>query len=452
MAGSSTDVTLRKEAEQRIHAETRRDALTGLGNRTLFVERISRALRRGEKTADIACAIILLDLDRFTQVNESFGPQAGDEMLKKVAGRLTEVVEGVGLCVRLGGDEFAVLLEDEVDRALATRTAGRLHEALGRSLDVEGTEVFTTISCGIRLADSTCNHPGELLRDAEIALHRAKQAGRARFVVFDASMHKRAVAVLKLQNEMRKALERGEFGLHFQPIVSTRSQMIAGFEALVRWQHPERGMVPPLEFIAPAEDSGFIIPLGHWIMREACKQLGQWSGVVPGYPLTISVNLSGKQFREKRLAEQIALVIEETGIDPQKLKLEITESVLMEDADQAVETLNKLRDLGIRLQVDDFGSGYSSLAWLHRLPVNALKIDKSFIDDMETDKNKFEMVKAIRMMARNLRLAVVAEGVEKLEQMDMLKELSFDYLQGYYISAPVDAEKAGDLLKAAERY
>ena len=355
---------------------------------------------------------------------------------------------------RLGGDEFTILLEDIKDISDATKMADRIYQELSLPFDLSGHEVFTTVSIGIAISTLGYDRPEDLLRDADMTMYRAKALGKGRLEVFDPTLHDRAMARLQLEIDLRRALERQELQLHYQPIVSFNNGKIIGYEALVRWQHPQRGWVSPVEFIPLAEETGLIVPLGLWVLRQACQQLHTWQQQQQqDPPLTVNVNLSGKQFAQPNLIENIKQVLQETGLDASSLKLEITESVLVENATPAVAILKQLKALGIKLAIDDFGTGYSSLSYLHQMPIDTLKIDKSFVNNVDCDPEKIEMIRTIVSLAWNLGMNVVAEGVETKKQMYQLQALRCDYGQGYYFSRPLDANavktlKQFDLQKA----
>ncbi|HSP06734.1 MAG TPA: PAS domain S-box protein, partial [Acidobacteriota bacterium] len=380
MAGSQTDITERKLAEEQLLHDAFHDALTNLSNRALFMDRLAGAVARARRREDYLFAVLFLDVDRFKVVNDSLGHLAGDQLLVTMARRLETCLRPGDTVARLGGDEFAVLLEDISDVSDSIRVAERIQRELEQPFILGGNEVFASASVGIAPATSIYERAEDVLRDADTAMYRAKALGKARHQVFDRTMHARAVALLQLETDLRKAIEREEFRLYYQPIVEFSTGRIEGFEALIRWMHPERNIIAPSEFIPVAEENGLIIPIGRWAIREACQQLKKWQTQFPDVPpLSVSVNISGKQLSRPDLIDEIKTVLTETAIDPSTLKLEITESVIMENAEYAVEMLLQLRALNVQLNVDDFGTGYSSLSYLHRFPVNTLKIDRSFV-------------------------------------------------------------------------
>lgn len=436
LVGSQTDITDRKLVEERLMHEAIHDVLTGLPNRALFTDLLARSLGRAKRRDDYLFAILFLDVDRFKLINDSLGHMTGDQLLISIARRLEACLRPGDTVARLGGDEFTILLEDIHDVQDATLVADRIHEALAQPFTIGGQEVFTSASIGIALSATGYHRPEELLRDADTAMYRAKAAGKSTHEIFDQGMHSRAVAQLQLETNLRRALERQEFRLYYQPTVSLRTGRLTGFEALLRWHHPERGIVFPTEFIPLIEETGLILPIGKWVLEEACKQLNVWQKQFqPG--LTISVNLSGKQFAQSDLVQDLSLILEQIDLKPNTLMLEITESTIMERPESMTHTLEKLRHLGVQLHIDDFGTGYSSLSYLHRFPINALKIDHSFVTRMGIDEN-LEIVRTIMNLARNLGMDVIAEGVENKEQVAQLKALQCDYAQGFFFSRPVE--------------
>lgn len=418
------------------------DELTNLPNRALLTEHIKLAIERPRSRDEQIFAVLFLDLDRFKNINDSLGHIAGDELLVAIARCLEDCMRPMDTVARLGGDEFAILLDglDNVDDAILV--AERIQQALTRPFMLNGHEVFVTTSIGITLSNSSYHDPENVLRDADTAMYRAKEGGKARYQVFDSSMHSHAVAVLQLENDLRRAIERNEFKNYYQPIIDLETDEVSGFEALVRWYHPERGLVPPDEFIGIAEETGLILEVGMMVLREACRQMCEWQSSGMLKPLTVAVNLSAKQFAQQNLVNQVKEILRETGLEPQCLKLEITETVVMENAEEARNMLSQLCSLGVQLSIDDFGTGYSSLSYLHRLPVTALKIDRSFIGRMGANGENCEVVKTINTLANNLGMSVVAEGVETEEQLLQLKAMGCGYAQGYIFSRPLMAEAA----------
>ena len=450
--GVFTDITGRKHIEEQLQHDAFHDGLTGLANRALFMDHLRMTIERGKNRHRNAYAVLFLDFDRFKIINDSLGHAEGDKLLKGIAQRLQSSVRTGDLVARLGGDEFVILLSEMLNINEAMLIAERIQNDLRAAFDVSGREIFITASIGITL--STAGHicAEDMLRDADIAMYRAKANGKAQFQVFDKEMHEHASQQLQIETEMRHALERREFQLHFQPIMSLETESLIGFEALVRWKHEKRGMIPPLEFIPAAEENGLILSLGKWILQESCRQLRQWQNIYPAASgLTVSVNLSCKEFSQFDLAEQIAETIKTTELDPRCLRLEITESHVMENSETAITTLNRLRDLGVQLSLDDFGTGYSSLSYLHRLPVNFIKIDRSFVMRMSESKENEEIVRTIIRLAQNLKMKVIAEGIESAEQLEQLKHMECEYGQGYFFSRPLEAEKAESFIGRTEK-
>jgi diguanylate cyclase (GGDEF)-like protein/PAS domain S-box-containing protein len=443
-AGSLTDITENKVS----------DALTGLPNRILFLDRLERAIDRRRRHPESLYAVLFLDLDRFKVVNDSLGHMIGDLLLVAIARRLQQSLRSADrrgqpandhTIARLGGDEFTVLLEDISQMGDAMRVANRLQKTLAQPFTLDGHEVFTSASIGIAVGTREYENAQAVLRDADTALYRAKASGKARFEVFDSAMRDEAVARMRLDTDLRRATEREDFQLYYQPIVSLQQGEIRGFEALIRWPHGDRGLVQPSDFIPVAEETGLILPIGWWALREACQQVAVWQKAFPvDPPLTMAVNLSGKQFLQMDLVRHITHIVADTGIPPSSLKLEITESTIIEDTEAVIELLLQLKALGITIAIDDFGTGYSSLSYLHRLPIDALKIDRSFVNAMTTEGS--EIVRAIVGLAHNLGLDVIAEGVESAAQLQQLRALGCEYGQGYLFSRPVDGSRAQTLL------
>ena len=437
------DITERKRTELRLLHDALHDALTGLPNRSLFLERLGQAIAR----RDTNYAVLFMDLDRFKNINDSLGHDVGDQLLIATARRLEASLRPGDTVARLGGDEFTVLLEGIESEAEAEEVAGRIHRALAMPVKLDRHEVFTAASIGIALADPLYTSPEEVLRDADTAMYRAKARGRGRHELFDTGMHKNAVKLLQLETDLRRAVEWEAFQLHYQPIVRIATGKITGFEALVRWVHPRRGLIPPAEFIPVAEETGLIIPVGAWVLHEACYQMRLWRETIPAAAdLTISVNLSIKQVMQPDFPSQIERVLTETRLPPEALVLEITETVIMDQAEATAAILNRLHDMGIALCFDDFGTGYSSLSVLHRFPMDTLKIDRSFISRMGESDENVEIVRAVVTLARNLGREVVAEGVETEEQLAQLAQLDCDSVQGFYFSRPVERAVAETLI------
>ncbi len=447
------DITDRKRAEERLMHDAFHDVLTGLPNRALFMDHLKLSVERAKRRDSRLFAVLFLDLDRFKIVNDSLGHMVGDQLLVGIARRLETCLRPGDTVARLGGDEFTILLEDLNDAEEAIEVAGRLQKELSLPFNLGGHEVFTTVSIGIALSTTGYERAEEVLRDADTAMYRAKTQGKARHELFDKAMHARALNLLQLETDLRRAVERQEFFLHYQPIVSLDTGLIRGFEALVRWQHPERGHVPPIDFIPVAEETGLIIPIGEWVLNAACREVKRWQERFPSHPpLQISVNISGKQLMKSDLIEQVRRVLQETAIEPRALKLEITESIMMENIESAISILNHLRALGVELSIDDFGTGYSSLSYLHRFPISTLKIDRSFVGRMDGNNENAEIARTIVMLARNLDMDVIAEGVETEHQVTQLRALRCEYGQGYHFSKPVDGRAAAALLASNHTY
>ena len=442
-------VIWRKQLEGQLLHNAFHDALTGLPNRVLLMERLSQAIERAKQDENYTFAVLFLDLDRFKLVNDSLGHIIGDQLLIAFAHRLKACMRPGDIVARLGGDEFTILLENIQDVGDATQVADRIQRQLTLPFNINGHEVFTTASIGIAVSTLGYDRPEDLLRDADTTMYRAKaQPGTmVRYQVFEPTMHTQAKALLQLETDLRLAVERQEFQLYYQPIVSLSTDRITGFEALVRWRHPQRGLVSPDEFIPVAEETGLIIPIGWWVLREACRQMRAWHvqfSLDP--PLTISVNVSGKQFSQPDSIERLAQILQETGLDVRSLKLEITESVLMDNAESAAAMLLQLQALGLRVAMDDFGTGYSSLSYLHRLPIDTLKIDRSFINGVDVDLEKIQIIRTVIALAWNLGMDVVAEGVATWQQMYQLKALKCEFGQGYFFSKPLDSSAAAALI------
>lgn len=467
------DITERKHAEEQLIHNAFYDQLTGLPNRALFMDRLRQASRRAKRSRrgkslnqPDRFAVLFLNLNRFKLVNDSLGNPIGDQLLQEFAYRLQTCLRQTDTVARLGGDEFAILLEGIQDVSDATNVAESIHQTLALPFYLNESEVFMTLSIGIALnsitedslaednaLDTPINppllQPEDLLRNADIAMYRARAQGKGAYEVFDTGMHSKAIDRLQMETDLRRAIERQEFRVHYQPIVSLSTGRINGFEALLRWQHPQRGLVSPTEFIPTAEETGLITPIGWWALREACQQLSVWQKQFPAsQPLTINVNLSCKQFTQPDLLQQIDKILQEAKLAVGSLKLEITESVVMENPDLVRALLLELKQRHIHLCIDDFGTGYSSLSRLHHFPISTLKIDRSFVSRIGALGENSEIVQAIVTLAQTLSMDVVAEGIEVLEQVSPLLALQCEYGQGYFFSKPVDSDAAGELLMA----
>jgi diguanylate cyclase (GGDEF)-like protein/PAS domain S-box-containing protein len=428
------DITDRKLAEEKLTQDT----LTGLPNRARFYDLLKLRIARKPATRDKQCAVLMLDVDRFKLVNDSLGTASADQLLLQIAQRVRTCMRQNDVLARLGGDEFAVLLDDVSGEDEASSVATRIQQALAISFNLLGQEVYTTLSIGIALGSGYGDDVSDMLRDAETAMHSAKARGKARYEVFGNDMHGELMSRLKMETDLRRACERDELFVDYQPIVSLQNRTLIGFEALVRWRHPDFGMVPPKEFIPIAEETGLILQIGQTVLRSACRQAREWQQTYPSSPpLFVSVNLSVKQFNEPGLVENIAELLEESNLPPRCLKLEITESVFSDNIDAAVTLLTQLRNLGVQLSIDDFGTGYSSLSYLQRFPIDTLKIDRSFVTQMMENEENLAIVRTIVALAQNLGMDVVAEGVETEDQLRLLRKLECENGQGYLFSTPL---------------
>ncbi|MSP47921.1 MAG: EAL domain-containing protein [Alphaproteobacteria bacterium] len=447
IAGSLTDVTDRKYQEAQALHNTLHDPLTQLPNRALFLDRVAQALFRARRAGSGRFAVLCLDLDRFKLVNDSLGHRLGDELLAAVGRRLAEIAGAGQTVARPGGDEFAVLIDEVAGPVEARALAERLLADLTKAFDIDGRRLVVTGSVGLALFDPAYERAEDMMRDAELAMYQAKSLGKARAELFHPSLHSHAVHLLTLENDLRQAIGRNELQLYFQPIIYLKTGRIAGFESLARWRHPRRGLLGPLEFITLAEETGQIGQIGAWVLEEACRRMRDWQARYPSDPaLTISVNLSIRQFNQIDLVTEIVEILARSGWRAGKLKLELTETALMQNAARAAHILHQLKAADIAVSLDDFGTGYSSLSYLHALPFDTLKIDKSFIAGMVSDRSKLEIVRAILLLAHNLKMDVVAEGVETVEQLAQLRALDCEYAQGYLFAPPLDAEAAEQLL------
>ncbi len=441
------DITERKSFEARIAHQAFHDALTGLPNRVLFMDRLHSALARSQRHSKLV-GVLFVDLDNFKVINDSLGHEAGDTLLKAIAERLQTCVRPGDTVARLGGDEFTLLLEDLSSDQDATQIAERIFQQLKLPIALSGHEVFAGASVGIAVTPEGANDADGLMRDADTAMYQAKTSGKSSYVVFERSMNDRVMERLELENGLRRALEQGEFRLLYQPILDMETGAINGAEALVRWEHPKLGLVSPAKFIPLAEETGLIVPIGAWVLKEACRQARVWQETQENSRhFVMSVNLSGRQLQNPDLVATVAGILEETGLEPCRLKLEITESVMMEDVDATIDKLQQLKALGVLLAVDDFGTGYSSLSYLRRLPVDTVKIDRSFVSTLGAETQPAAIVNTIIMLCRALNLSVTGEGIENSDQVAQLQSLGCDLGQGYHFSKPIAVADFEALLK-----
>ena len=419
------------------------------------MDRLKHAVDYSKRHSDYLFAVLFLDLDRFKFINDSLGHTCGDQLLLTVAQRLKECLRSIDLAARLGGDEFTVLLEGIKDVSDVVRVVERIQEKLALPITLGGQEVFTTASIGVALSVTGYDQPEDLLRNADLAMYRAKAQGKLRYELFNTEMHVQAVARLQLETALRRAIERQEFRIYYQPIVSLITGKLTGFEALVRWLHPEHGIIFPEQFMPTAQEAGLSIPIDEWVLHEACRQAKQWQERFPPdsanlgeRPLTTSVNLCSSRFSQNKLLWHINQVLEETELDAHSLKLEITESVIMQNGEKATFMLKQLRNLGIQLAIDDFGTGYSSLGRLQNFPINELKIDRTFVSGNGIEKGNLDIVETIVTLSKKLGVDVTAEGIETAEQLAFLRAMKCQYGQGYFFSKPLEKSAAEALIVA----
>ncbi len=447
---NSRDVTDRVVLEHQLTTQAFTDSLTGLPNRALFKDRLQHSLSR-RSTADVSVAVLFLDLDGFKAVNDTLGHSAGDELLVMVSNRLRVVVRPSDTVARFGGDEFAVLVEDLPDSEYETELAQRINETMREPFELDGEHVHVAASVGIARVDVNSGNAEQLLRNADLAMYQAKSVGAGGYAVYHAGLHEGLVERVRLEADLRKALDAEQFVVHYQPMMSMRTGQITGVEALLRWQHPERGIVPPTEFIPMAESTGLIRPLGLWVLREACLQTMRWHDTMPDMaPLKVSVNVSARQLHQEDLADHVEEMLLETGLPAERLTLEMTESVLIDNREETLATLSRLRDLGVRLAIDDFGTGYSSLSYLHQFPVDVLKIDRSFVERLSNGGDA-ALVSTILRLGQTMKLETVAEGIESPQEMLMLRRQGCTTGQGFHFSPPVAAGDIEDLLVEQNR-
>ena len=440
------DVSARRRAEAELYHNAYHDSLTQLSNRAHFDEQLNRAIARVQRHPSQRFAVMYLDFDRFKLVNDSLGHRAGDELLVAVGKRLRQMLRPTDLLARLGGDEFAILVEDLNRQRDAIDLAERIQKVLETPIKLGSMEVTVSAAIGITFSTNNYQSSDQIIRDADIAMYKAKSRGKAQYAVFDSSLHRHVSEQLQLEQELRRALGQGQLTLEYQPICTLADRKLKGFEALVRWNHPERGLLEPASFIPVAEETGLIVPLGSWVLSEACRQMREWRHIRASDALTMSVNVSSLQLTHPDFVSTVGRALQSAEMRPSQLTLEVTESVLMSGIENAVSTLSALRNMGVTLSIDDFGTGYSSLSYLATLPIDALKIDRSFIDRMSREAEGSEIVKAIFKLGQALSKQVVAEGIETGRQLELLRELGCEFGQGFLLSRPVGAESAGNFL------
>ncbi len=446
------DVTARRAAEDRLVHEATHDSLTGLPNRAHFTTILQEAINDAKADANHKFAVLFLDLDRFKVINDGLGHVIGDQLLIAIAERLQSAIRPGDVVSRFGGDEFTILVNNINDSGIVTEIAERLQSKLSAPFQIDSFEVFTSASIGIIMSEVSHDNPESFLRDADTAMYRAKEAGKARYEIFNRAMHVRSMHLLQMENDLRKSIERRDFRVFYQPIVNLETGATNEFEALIRWEHPEMGFVSPNEFIPVAEETGLIIPIGEWVLEESVRQISYWQKMFPKKQLSVSVNLSAKQLMHPNLIRQVGEIMKSSALPPECLKLEVTESTVMDNAETALEVLSELCALGVRLSTDDFGTGYSSLSYLHRFPFERLKIDRSFIGKMDSDAKSEEIVRTIVTLAGNLHLEVVAEGIETETQFRRLREFGCKLAQGYLFSKPVAIGAAEKILTCGLDY
>jgi diguanylate cyclase (GGDEF)-like protein/PAS domain S-box-containing protein len=447
------DIGDRKRVEERLVHDAFHDALTGLPNRVRFMDLLRQSMERAKRRKNRPFAVLFLDFDRFKLINDSLGHIVGDQLLNSIGSRLISSVRPNDTVARLGGDEFTILLDDLNDSDEAVTVARRVLRSLADPFSISGHEVFITASIGVALSTIGYDLPEDVMRDADTAMYRAKTLGKARYEVFDRTMHTNAVNLLQIETDLWRAVEREELTLDYQPIICLPTGRLAGFEALLRWQHPSRGTVSPMEFISVAEESGLIVPIGRWVLEQACHQMRVWQECYPRRPcLYVSVNLSAKQFMQPDFIDHVKQALEKTGLNPASLKVEITESMVMHNVESAINMLRQLRKIGIEISIDDFGTGYSSLSYLHRFPISMLKVDRSFVGSMTENEENLEIVRTIVALARNLKMYVIAEGVESQDQLNKLRAMNCEYGQGHFFSKALKAAEVSGLLAADLSY
>ena len=445
------EINERQRVQQQLIHDALHDSLTGLPNRNLLIERIEFTIAHAKRNPDYKYGILFIDLDRFKVINDSLGHLIGDQLLIAVSNLLQECVRENDLVARLGGDEFVILLDGIKSIQDATSIGERIQQKMRSPFELESQNIFTSASIGIVIGSTEYSNPADLMRDADIAMYRAKDKGKARYTIFDQTMYDETLKLVELENSLRFALKRNELTMHYQPIISLDNNHLVGFEALIRWQHPERGAISPVEFIPIAEDTGLILDIGEWLLKEACQQLQTWRQQFASVPqinsLKMSINLASQQLQEPEFIQKLDQILLETGLEGSSLRLEITESVLIEPEGTIQNTLRQIKNRNIKLSIDDFGTGYSSLSYLRRFPIDNLKIDRSFIQQMNFDSENFEIVRLIITLAKTLGMKTISEGVETALQLNQLKGLGCEFAQGYLFSIPL-APKEIELMLA----
>ncbi|MEJ2098497.1 MAG: bifunctional diguanylate cyclase/phosphodiesterase, partial [Desulfobacterales bacterium] len=451
---SLADISELKEAEDQIYHQAFHDTLTNLPNRALFMEHLMMAVKRAKRRDDYHFAVLYLDIDRFKLVNDSLGHSVGDNLLVAFANRIKESLREIDTLARFGGDEFVILLEDIEDSEYASGVADRLQYELKRPFNIEGKEVFAPASFGVVSIINDYDQPEDIIRDADSAMYHAKENGKAQYKVFDKTLHKKALHLLQRETDLRKSIHKNEFENHYQPIVDLRSSSLVGFESLIRWNHPDLGLIYPGSFISIAEETGLIIPITQLVVQQACEDLYSWQKQLQDQlMLTMNVNISSKHFMSPTLLDDIKEILSRTGLPPEQLKLEITETALMQDADETIRLVHRLKDYGLSLVIDDFGTGYSSLSYLQRLPIDTLKVDRSFVSRIKTepDGNR-NIVEAIISLAHRLNMVVVAEGVETEEQLGILIDMNCQFGQGFLFSSPLSKPNVDELIERIHKF
>ncbi|MDJ0713357.1 MAG: EAL domain-containing protein [Prochloraceae cyanobacterium] len=453
LTGSQTDITQSQVAVEQLRHDALHDKLTGLPNRAFLLEKLEKLLKLSKQQPDYLFAVVFIDLDRFKVINDSMGHLVGDQLLVEFTKRIESCLRHENTFARLGGDEFTIVVEGIQELGDATKIAQRIQSQLEQPFKLQAQEVFVTASIGIAPSTNNYKQVEELLRDADTAMYQAKAKGKARYIVFEPNMHLDAVTTLELENDLRRAIERQEFQLFYQPIVQLSNRKVIGFEALLRWQHPEKGLISPEKFIPLAEETGLIVPIGWWVMEQASRQMRQWQEKYEvASSMAVSINVSPRQLEGIDISNCIKKILEKTALSPGCLRLEITESTIIDNIDQTVSLFTQLKALGIKLSMDDFGTGYSSLSYLNRLPIDTLKIDRSFVNKLEKEPENIKLIQTIVNLAKNMQVNVIAEGVETSDQLIQLKELNCEYGQGYLFSKPVSADGAEILITTMEQF